>query len=98
VRGVLAVLGVIGTWAGPRSPGTAYVMAHHKIGDVGDGQTRPLGLPRGRHGRRDRARCARRRALRRRRSAPTRRSPASRHDGRVRGVVLGGGDELDAEW
>jgi phytoene dehydrogenase-like protein len=37
MRGVLAVSGVIGTWAGPRSPGTAYVMAHHQIGDsVGD--------------------------------------------------------------
>jgi phytoene dehydrogenase-like protein len=33
MRGVLAVSGVIGTWAGPRSPGTAYVMAHHQIGD-----------------------------------------------------------------
>jgi len=33
--GVLSVSGVIGTWAGPRSPGTAYVMAHHKIGDIG---------------------------------------------------------------
>src|SRR5689334_2059229 len=33
VRGVLSVSGVIGTWAGPRSPGTAYVMAHHKMGD-----------------------------------------------------------------
>ena len=37
MQGVLSVSGVIGTWAGPRSPGTAYVMAHHKIGDVGDG-------------------------------------------------------------
>src|SRR4029453_11119534 len=37
MRGVLAVSGVIGTWAGPRSPGTAYVMAHHHIGDLGDG-------------------------------------------------------------
>ena len=27
----------IGTWAGPYEPGTAYVMAHHSIGDVGDG-------------------------------------------------------------
>ena len=48
----LAVSGIIGTWAGPRSPGTAYVMAHHKIGgDVGDGQLGSWGLPR-RHGRR----------------------------------------------
>jgi len=37
LKGVLAVSGVIGTWAGPRSPGTAYVMVHHKVGDVGEG-------------------------------------------------------------
>ena len=55
MRGVLSVSGVIGTWAGPRSPGTAYVMAHHKIGDVGDGsKLGAVGLPRGRHGRRSR--------------------------------------------
>ena len=30
------VSGVIGTWAGPFEPGTAYVMAHHSIGDIGD--------------------------------------------------------------
>jgi phytoene dehydrogenase-like protein len=35
VRGVLSVSGVIGAWAGPRSPGTAYVMLHHKLGDAG---------------------------------------------------------------
>ena len=29
VKGALAVNGVIGTWAGPYEPGTAYVMAHH---------------------------------------------------------------------
>src|SRR5215472_1331995 len=32
VKGALAVNGVIGTWAGPYAPGTAYVMAHHSIG------------------------------------------------------------------
>ena len=47
MRGVLSVSGVIGTWAGPRSPGTAYVMAHHKIGDVGEGQMGAWGFPRG---------------------------------------------------
>ncbi|HEX2690698.1 MAG TPA: NAD(P)/FAD-dependent oxidoreductase, partial [Kofleriaceae bacterium] len=47
VRGVLAVSGVIGTWAGPRSPGTAYVMAHHKMGDLGDGQLGAWGFPEG---------------------------------------------------
>jgi len=37
LKGVLSVSGVIGTWGGPRSPGTGYVMAHHKMGDLGDG-------------------------------------------------------------
>ena len=47
LRGVLSVSGVIGTWAGPRSAGTAYVMAHHKIGDVGDGKVGAWGFPEG---------------------------------------------------
>jgi phytoene dehydrogenase-like protein len=47
MRGVLSVSGVIGTWAGPRSPGTAYVMAHHQIGDVGDGKLGAWGFPEG---------------------------------------------------
>ncbi|HET7173864.1 MAG TPA: NAD(P)/FAD-dependent oxidoreductase [Nocardioidaceae bacterium] len=47
MRGVLSVSGVIGSWAGPRSPGTAYVMAHHHIGDLGDGQPGAWGFPRG---------------------------------------------------
>jgi phytoene dehydrogenase-like protein len=34
VRGVLSVSGVIGTWAGPRSAGTAYVMLHHHVGET----------------------------------------------------------------
>ena len=47
VKGALAVNGVIGTWAGPCEPGTAYVMAHHSIGDVGDGQLGSWGYPEG---------------------------------------------------
>ena len=47
MKGVLSVSGVIGTWAGPRSAGTAYVMAHHKIGDVGDGKMGAWGFPEG---------------------------------------------------
>ena len=46
VRGVLSVSGVIGTWAGPRSAGTAYVMLHHHIGEA-DGQAGAWGFPRG---------------------------------------------------
>jgi phytoene dehydrogenase-like protein len=37
VKTVMALNGLIGTWAGPHEPGTGYVMAHHSIGDVGDG-------------------------------------------------------------
>src|SRR6201989_938999 len=47
VKGALAVNGVIGTWAGPFEPGTAYVMAHHSIGDVGDGHLGSWGFPEG---------------------------------------------------
>ena len=47
LKGALAVNGVIGTWAGPYEPGTAYVMAHHSIGDVGDGKLGGWGFPEG---------------------------------------------------
>ncbi len=47
VKASLAVNGVIGTWAGPYEPGTAYVMAHHSIGDVGDGHLGSWGYPEG---------------------------------------------------
>ena len=47
IKGALAVNGVIGTWAGPYEPGTAYVMAHHSIGDVGDGRLGSWGFPEG---------------------------------------------------
>jgi phytoene dehydrogenase-like protein len=46
VRGLLSVSGVIGTWAGPRSAGSAYVTLHHHIGDTG-GQAGAWGFPRG---------------------------------------------------
>ncbi|MCA9674183.1 MAG: NAD(P)/FAD-dependent oxidoreductase [Kofleriaceae bacterium] len=97
VRGVLAVSGIIGTWAGPRSPGTAYVMAHHKIGDLGDGQVGAWGFPEGGMG-------GVTQAMRRAAEAfgATIRTDAEVvhikvRDGRVTGVVLAGGDELDAD-
>jgi phytoene dehydrogenase-like protein len=46
LRGVLSVSGVIGTWAGPRSAGTAYVMLHHHVGEAA-GQAGAWGFPRG---------------------------------------------------
>src|SRR5712691_4025547 len=47
VKAAIAINGVIGTWAGPDEPGTAYVMAHHSIGDVGDGHLGNWGFPEG---------------------------------------------------
>jgi phytoene dehydrogenase-like protein len=36
MRGLLSVSGVIGTWAGPRSAGTAFVMLHHHVDQSGN--------------------------------------------------------------
>ncbi len=47
VKAVMAINGLIGTWAGPNEPGTGYVMAHHSIGDVGDGALGSWGVPEG---------------------------------------------------
>ena len=33
---VKAYYGSIGTFLGPRSPGTAYVLLHHLMGDLGE--------------------------------------------------------------
>jgi len=97
VRGVLAVSGVIGTWAGPRSPGTAYVMAHHKMGDLGDGPLGSWGFPEGGMGGVTTALRAAAEWL-----GATIRTEAEVvkikvSDGRATGVVLAGGDELDAD-
>lgn len=95
--GVLAVSGVIGTWAGPRSAGTAYVMAHHKIGDVGEGQLGSWGFPEGGMGAVSRA--LRDAALANgatvRTDAAVARIDVS--NGRVRGVTLESGEELRAD-
>ncbi|HEY6568504.1 MAG TPA: NAD(P)/FAD-dependent oxidoreductase, partial [Actinomycetota bacterium] len=45
--GFMAVNGIIGTWAGPDAPGTAYVMMHHSVGDIGDGEVAAWGFMEG---------------------------------------------------
>jgi phytoene dehydrogenase-like protein len=96
LQGALSISGVIGTWAGPRSPGTAYVMAHHHIGDVGGGKLGSWGFPEGGMGGVTRALAASARAFGAevRTAAPVRR--ITTRDGRVTGVVLEGGEELAA--
>jgi len=97
LQAVLAVSGVIGTWAGPRAPGTAYVMAHHHIGDIGDGHLGSWGFPRGGMGGVTQAMAAAASALGAeiRTSAPVRR--ITTRGGKATGVVLDGGEELAAD-
>jgi phytoene dehydrogenase-like protein len=90
VKGALAVNGVIGTWAGPYEPGTAYVMAHHSIGDVGDGHLGNWGFQEGGMGAVSNAieLAARSHGAEIRINAPV---------ARATGVVLANGDELRAK-
>jgi phytoene dehydrogenase-like protein len=96
MRGVLSVSGVIGTWAGPRSAGTAYVMLHHHVGEV-DGHAAAWGFPRGGMGGVTGAMAAAARAF----GADIRtEAPVARIDvrgGRVTGVTLESGEELRAD-
>lgn len=47
IKALLSTDGIIGTWAGPEEPGTAYVLMHHNVGDIGDGQVSTWGYPKG---------------------------------------------------
>ena len=47
MKGFMAVNGIIGTWAGPDAPGTAYVLMHHSVGDIGDGEVASWGFMQG---------------------------------------------------
>src|SRR5580693_7436600 len=95
LRGVLSVSGVIGTWAGPRSAGTAYVMLHHHVGEAG-GQSGAWGFPRGGMGAVAGAIAASARGF-----GATVRTDAEVgrirvRDGAVAGVTLASGEEIDA--
>jgi phytoene dehydrogenase-like protein len=96
VKAAMVINGVIGTWAGPDEPGTAYVMAHHSIGDVGDGHLGNWGFPEGGMGAVADAirRSAERFGATVRTDAPVERVLTT--GGRARGVALRGGEELSA--
>jgi len=46
LKATMSASGIIGTFLGPRSPGTAYVLLHHYMGEI-DGVFRAWGFPKG---------------------------------------------------
>ena len=53
LKGTKSASGIIGTFLGPRSPGTAYVLLHHYMGEI-DGAFRAWGFAKGGSGWRER--------------------------------------------
>jgi phytoene dehydrogenase-like protein len=88
--------GIIGTFLGPRSPGTAYVLLHHYMGEI-DGVFRAWGFAKGGNGSVSAAMAsaAREHGAEIRTSATVERVLID--NGRACGVVLEGGEEIAAK-
>jgi phytoene dehydrogenase-like protein len=95
LKATMSASGIIGTFLGPRSPGTAYVLLHHYMGEI-DGAFRAWGFARGGTGAVSMAiaRAAEARGVEIRTEAPVAHILTS--GGRARGVVLDDGDEIRA--
>ena len=95
LKATKAASGIIGTMLGPRSPGTAYVLLHHYMGEI-DGVFRAWGFAKGGNGSVSGAIAAAARAA----GAEVRTSAAVARvliaGGRARGVALESGEEIDA--
>jgi phytoene dehydrogenase-like protein len=96
LKATMSASGIIGTFLGVRSPGTAYVLLHHYMGEI-DGAFRSWGFSRGGTGAISLAiaGAAREAGVEIRTEAPVARIKA--RGGRVTGVVLPNGDEIDAK-
>jgi phytoene dehydrogenase-like protein len=95
VKGHLAGSSIIGTALGPRSPGSAYVLLHHYMGSI-DGTVGAWGFARGGMGAITQALGG---ALRARGGVIRSEAPVERiltRNGRASGVVLAGGEEINA--
>jgi phytoene dehydrogenase-like protein len=92
----IAASGIIGTYQGIRSPGTAYVLLHHYMGEI-DGAFRAWGIPRGGTGGLSEAiaSAARARGAEIRTEAPVERIQV--RGGKAAGVVLESGEEIEAD-
>ncbi|MCA9793293.1 MAG: NAD(P)/FAD-dependent oxidoreductase [Candidatus Eremiobacteraeota bacterium] len=92
----MSVSGIIGTFLGVSSPGTAYVLLHHYMGEI-DGVYRAWGLPKDGTGGISMAiaRAAQHNGCEIRTEASVKRMLV--HNGQVEGVVLENGEELRAK-
>ena len=95
LQGALAASGIIGTLLGPRSPGSAYVMLHHYMGEI-DGQFRAWALPRGGMGAVSEAIAAAARGFGAQIRTEAEVAQVLIRDGHSAGVVLAGGEEIEA--
>src|SRR6188472_3100285 len=95
LKATMSASGIIGTFQGVRSPGTAYVLLHHYMGEI-DGAFRSWGFARGGTGAISNAigSAARAAGVEIRTEAPVSRILVE--NGRTTGVVLQNGDELRA--
>jgi phytoene dehydrogenase-like protein len=93
LKATMAASGIIGTFLGVRSPGTAYVLLHHYMGEI-DGAFRSWGFARGGTGSISNAiaGAARELGVEIRTEAPVAKVLMS--NGRAKGVVLDNGDEI----
>ncbi len=91
----LAASGIIGTYLGPRSPGTAYVLLHHYMGEI-DGQFRAWGFAKGGTGGIAEAIASSARSLGAEIRTESKVDQVTIKNGRVDGVVLAGGEEINA--
>jgi phytoene dehydrogenase-like protein len=91
----MAASGIIGTYQGVRSPGTAYVLLHHYMGEI-DGAFRAWGIPKGGTGGISNAIGSAARAQGAEIRMEARVERITVRGGRATGVVLEGGDEIEA--
>src|SRR5687767_6947466 len=96
LKATMSASGIIGTFLGVRSPGTAYVLLHHYMGEI-DGAFRSWGLVRGGTGAISTAiaEAAREAGTEIRREAPV--AKIILKNGQATGVALENGDEFQAD-
>ena len=96
LKATMSASGIIGTFLGVRSPGTAYVLLHHYMGEI-DGAFRAWGFSRGGTGAISNAigDAAREAGAEIRMEAPV--AKILTRNGRATGVVLDSGEEIHAK-